>query len=200
MGLSIVRPSVDIHHARPLPGSRTLHPATSPRGNTELSRAVWLPFGLSSPGLRLVPLLPFLPASAAFSAHRSPGLLHPAADHGVRQVAGITAWSAAPSLLGTGLVVPTPSVDGVSCFLRSTTALDRSRPRELPSRGGLLGLASVSGCLPGTPRVFPAQLPFPLAYYPSKSFPHRQPFRVTAVSAPSPLPPSAHHGHRCRCS
>jgi hypothetical protein len=36
----------------------------------------------------LVPLLPFLPASAAFSSHRSAGLLHPAADLAVHLVAG----------------------------------------------------------------------------------------------------------------
>jgi len=188
LGLSKDCPSVDIHDARPLPGSRTHHPATPPGGNTELSRAVWLPFGPSSPGLGLVPLLPFLPASAAFSARRSAGLLHPAADHGVRQVAGTAAWIAGPLPRDSGLFVPVVSVDTASRFFRSTAAPSRSRLRELASRGGSLGLPSVAGCSPGTQRLIPAHVPFPLAYYPSKSFPRRQPYRVTAASASSPFP------------
>lgn len=42
--------------------------------------------GLPRPGL--VPSLPFLWASTAFSAHQLAGLLRPAADHGVRHVSG----------------------------------------------------------------------------------------------------------------
>jgi len=65
-------------------GSR--HP--SPEGVGWLVPHLWLPFDMSVPTLTFVPPLPFLSASAAFSAHRAAGLLHPATDHGVRQVAG----------------------------------------------------------------------------------------------------------------
>jgi len=55
------------------------------------------PFDLSLPRSRYVPLLPFLPASAAFSSCFLAGLLHPAADHEVRQVAGSFSETAIPS-------------------------------------------------------------------------------------------------------
>jgi len=45
-------------------------------------------FGQRQPCLRLVPPLPFLVASAVCSGWSPAGLLHPAADHGVRQVSG----------------------------------------------------------------------------------------------------------------
>jgi hypothetical protein len=96
-----------------------------------------------------------------------------------------------PLLRGPGLCVPASSVDDASCSSRSTAAACRSMPWELASRGGSLGQTTVSDFLPGTRRVFPARVPFPLAYYPSKSFPRRQPCRVTAASAPSPLLPLA---------
>lgn len=103
---------------------------------------------------------------------------------------------AGPQPSGSGLVVPVSSVDNTSCSFRSTATCSRSCSWKLTSRGGSLGLPSVAGCLPGTPRVFPAHVPFPLAYYPSKFFPRRQPYRVTAASAPSPLPAPA---LRLRC-
>lgn len=103
---------------------------------------------------------------------------------------------AGPLPSGSGLVVPVSSVDNTSCSFRSTATRSRSCSWKLTPRGGLLGLPSVAGCLPGTPRVFPAHVPFPLAYYPSKCFPRRQPYRVTAASAPSPLPAPA---LRLRC-
>jgi len=97
MGLSKDRPSVDIHDARPLPGCHTFHLDASRESCTEPTRVGWPPFGSSLPELELVPPLPFLPASAAFSARRFAGLLHPAADHGVRQVAGTVVGGAPPS-------------------------------------------------------------------------------------------------------
>jgi hypothetical protein len=45
-----------------------------------------LPGAQVLPNPELVPPLPFLPVSAVFSARRLAGLLHPAADHGVRLV------------------------------------------------------------------------------------------------------------------
>jgi hypothetical protein len=98
---------------------------------------------------------------------------------------------ALPLPRGPGLIVPAPSVDDASCSLRNTSTFCRSRLWELASRGGSLGRSTVSGWLPGTLRVFPARVPFPLAYYPSKSFPRRQPDRITAAVAPPPLLPLA---------
>jgi hypothetical protein len=54
----------------------------------------WLPFDINVPTFMFVPSLPFLTASTVFSAHRAAGLLHPAADHGVRQVVCPNRWSA----------------------------------------------------------------------------------------------------------
>jgi hypothetical protein len=73
LGLSKDRPSVDINTARPLP-------APTPR------ERVVSAFGPGPPGPVLVPPLPFLPAPTAFSAQCLAGLLHPAANHGVRHV------------------------------------------------------------------------------------------------------------------
>jgi hypothetical protein len=67
------RPSVDKGPVSPLPVAR------SPR----------------LPHLAHVPLLPFLPASAVYSSRVFAGLLHPAADHGVRPVSGREPTSAA---------------------------------------------------------------------------------------------------------
>jgi hypothetical protein len=46
-------------------------------------------FGSDLPRSELVPPLPFLPASTVFSARRPAGLLHPAADTGVRHVSRV---------------------------------------------------------------------------------------------------------------
>jgi len=46
-------------------------------------------FGSDLPRSELVPPMPFLPASTVFSARQPAGLLHPAADHGVRHVSGV---------------------------------------------------------------------------------------------------------------
>jgi hypothetical protein len=66
MGFFKDRPSIDKRPVSPLPVAR------SPR----------------LPHLAHVPLLPFLPASAVYSSRVCAGLLHPAADHGVRPVSG----------------------------------------------------------------------------------------------------------------
>jgi len=75
LGLSKDRPSADISSARPLPVEVPRKRVLSTIGP-----------GLPSPGL--VPSLLFLPASTVFSAQCLAGLLHPAADHGVRHVSG----------------------------------------------------------------------------------------------------------------
>jgi len=75
LGLSKDRPSIDMSPARPLPASASRKRESSTFGP-----------GLPFPGL--VPPLPFLPASTVCSAQRFAGLLHPAADHGVRHVSG----------------------------------------------------------------------------------------------------------------
>jgi hypothetical protein len=75
LGLSKDRPSIDMSTARPLSAEvprKRVSPAIGP--------------GLPLP--ELVPSLPFLPTSTVYSAHCLAGLLHPAADHGVRHVSG----------------------------------------------------------------------------------------------------------------
>jgi hypothetical protein len=75
LGLSKDRPSIDMSIARPLP-------VEVPRKRVASS------FGPGLPPPGLVPPLPFLPAPTVFSAPCLAGLLHPAADHGVRHVSG----------------------------------------------------------------------------------------------------------------
>jgi hypothetical protein len=94
LGLSKDHPSVDISLARPLP-------ALVPR------KRVASTFGLGLPPPRRVPSLPFLPASTVSSAQYLAGLLHPAANHGVRHVSGFVAVvSPARDLTRFGLVLP----------------------------------------------------------------------------------------------
>jgi hypothetical protein len=76
MGFFKDRPSVDIGPVSPLPVARS-------------SRL---------PHLSHVPLLPFLPASAVSSSRVCAGLLHPAADHGVRPVSGREPTSTAEAM------------------------------------------------------------------------------------------------------
>jgi len=70
----------------PLPVASLLRRAASRR--VPRNRAVWrvVTFGPELPPSGLVPSLPFLPASTVYSTLHFPGLLHPGADRGVRQV------------------------------------------------------------------------------------------------------------------
>jgi hypothetical protein len=70
------RPSTDIHSSRPVP-------VPPERG----------PFGLTLLHARLLPPMPFLPASVVYSAHCATGLLHPVASHEVRAVSN---WASLP--------------------------------------------------------------------------------------------------------
>lgn len=78
-------PSIDIRTRCPLPASA--------RSKNRSSA-----FGTEPPRSALVPSMPFLPATTACSTRYAAGLLHPAADHGVRQVSGSSLRAAAVSL------------------------------------------------------------------------------------------------------
>jgi hypothetical protein len=93
LGLSKDRPSVDISIERPLLVTVRLPSAPKSRlgerscrfvPKDDSSRAAT--FGPELPRSGLVPPLPFLPAPTVFSARYLAGLLHPAADRGVRLV------------------------------------------------------------------------------------------------------------------
>lgn len=71
--------SLGVHQRTPL--RRHRHAASTPGWPKPA-------FGERSPNLSHVPPLPFLPAPTVFSAAHPAGLLRPAADHGVRSVAG----------------------------------------------------------------------------------------------------------------
>lgn len=93
----------------------------------------------------------------------------------------------APSSVSPVLVVPLlhPSVEQrCHCWQR------RNWPRPIAEACLARRPAwpdTVSGGVPGTPGMTPVRKPFPLACHPSKCSPPSQPFRVTAVVAPSPL-------------
>jgi hypothetical protein len=100
LGVVNVRPSVDMPAQRPLPMMSWLRRAScwlDPRG-VRASQDSGTTFGSKLPPFELVPPLPFLPASAVCSAGPVAGLLHPAADHGVRHVSGPMSASLGPSL------------------------------------------------------------------------------------------------------
>jgi hypothetical protein len=115
LGLSKDRPSIDISSARPLSAA-----APRKRGASTLGP------GLPSP--ELVPSLLFFPASTVYSAQCLAGLLHPAADHGVRHVSGTSAvtLSCATRCASDSVYPPCPGAS------RSRPPLPRTSP-------GLLG-------------------------------------------------------------
>jgi len=201
LGLSKDRPSADISSARPLPVEVTrkrVHPTPGP--------------GLPPPGL--VPPLLFFPASTVYSAQCLAGLLHPAADHGVRHVSGTFAVTppCATGALPTrcchrALARPaaTPAPQDESWFAR---AARRSHPRQgvcaaRPARSASSPLWCRHRCVLSTRRADVLQptagkpatdsrtgsvsrrVAFLVTHHPSESFPRRQPYRVTA--APCPL-------------
>jgi len=74
-------------HSWSCPGSEEPPARSFPRG-VRFSQETCTSFGPKMPPFELVPPLPFFPASAVFSAGEIAGLLHPAANHGVRHVSG----------------------------------------------------------------------------------------------------------------
>jgi hypothetical protein len=142
LGLSKDRPSADMSTARPLPGE-------VPRKRVASS------FGPGLPPPGLVPPLPFLPAPTVYSAPCLAGLLHPAADHGVRHVSGsnVVTLPRATGALPTGCRHPalarpaaTPAVQDESWSAR---AARRSHPRQgvraarpVRSAGARVGVAT----------------------------------------------------------
>jgi hypothetical protein len=59
-----------------------------PRVHSRVSRSP--PFGPKLPNFGRVPPLPFFPTTAVYSTRHPAGLLHPASDHGVRHVSGLS--------------------------------------------------------------------------------------------------------------
>jgi len=201
LGLSKDRPSIDMSLARPLPaeGPRKRVPST---------------FGPGLPPPGHVPSLSFLPTSTVFSAQCLAGLLHPAADHGVRHVSGFLSVTlpCATGALPTrcrqrALARPaaTPAPQDESWFAR---AARRSHPRQgacaaRPARSTSGPQRCLHHCVPPARRADapphaigkPAagsgtgsdsrRVAFLVTLHPSESLPRRQPVRVTA--APCPL-------------
>jgi hypothetical protein len=197
LGLSKDRPSADMSSARPLP-------ARGPRKRVSPTIGP----GLPPPGH--VPSLPFLATSTVFSAQCLAGLLHPAADHGVRHVSGsitVTRPCATDALptrcLHRALARPaaTPASQDESWFAR---AARRSHPRQgvrvaRPARSAWsppwcrhhcvpwARLADVRPLTTGKPAAGigtgsdSRRLAFLVTLRPSESFPRRQPYRVTAA-------------------
>jgi len=204
LGLSKDLPSVDINSARPLLASVPRKRGTSA-------------FGSGPPGPELVPPLPFLPASTVFSAQCLAGLLHPAADHGVRHVSGSdcdvrcraalcphprqgasTARRSSPPPSGLG-VATQPVGRSVRAVL--STIPPRCTTEDESTAGLGLG-APKSGRVrvrrreafhhdagEGRSRGGNAsrRLAFLVTHDPSECFPRRQPRRVTAALASSPF-------------
>jgi len=155
--------------------------------------------GLPRPGL--VPPLPFLPASTVCSTWHFAGLLHPAADPGVRHVSGRSGRDAVPdfSVRRGGGAVP--------AFVRSPVApegtavsrpsADHAAPSARP-RGAVLTCAARL--------AFVSLGPFPMALHPSELSPRQQLCRVNRAlqphSRPSALPRADPVGVSCleRCS
>lgn len=155
-----------------------------------------VPFDAELPRSASVPLLPFLPASAVYSAHRLAGLLHPATDHGVRHVSE------------SRFRLPLSQQfrpEGPSCQLplelslpkeRHSHGIDHPVPEDTADRTTLpvpvrpkthLHSVSASGFpSPKGSEPRPCDLrvrdPFPMAFHPSKLFPQHQPYPVTPVS------------------
>jgi hypothetical protein len=205
LGLSKDRPSIDLSAARPLSAEgprKRVFPTPGP--------------GLPPPGL--VPSLPFLPTSTVFSAQCRAGLLHPAADHGVRHVSGSLTVSSpcATDALPTRcrhrvLARPaaTPALQDESWFAR---AARHSHPRQgvcaaRPTRSAWSSLWCRHRCVLLARRADVLQLStgkpashirtgnvsrrvaFLVTLCPSESFPRRQPYRVTAAPCPLAVQP-----------
>jgi hypothetical protein len=138
--------------------------------------------GLPRPGL--VPPLPFLPASTACSIWCFAGLLHPAADHGVRHVSGLSGRGARPAL-------PSPAEAG-TCG-RGVPVLSSRSPRRLPARvrfASCCGAGATPGGLARSrgearsrfPWTFPNGAP-PFGAFPSSAAVPRQPNLSAALLA-----------------
>jgi len=167
-------------------------------------------FGTRLLHLTLVPPLPFLPASTVYSAHQTTGLLHPAADHGVRHVSGPLIRSP----LSPTLHIRRP----VFSTKTQPRSLERARrqtpaapPRLSTNRPGADPLSTVQpeSCpafmspgdlsipkdVPADPCDHTGDFHSLWRLYPSKLSPRHQPYPVTAVSRVHrrPLPPRRSH-------
>jgi hypothetical protein len=115
----------------------------APRGPT--SRAV--AFGPELPASGLVPPLPFFPASTVCSARYLAGLLHPAADHGVRPVSGMCA-----------VLFPLSLLDGLSEERPPERGTHERRSEHHHSRGAFtLRSVPLVGSCTASPRPFPSR-------------------------------------------
>jgi len=167
-------------------------------------------FGTRLLHLTLVPPLPFLPASAVYSAHQTTGLLHPAADHGVRHVSGplirsplsptlhirrpaFSTKTQPRSLERARRQTPTAPLR-LSTNRRCADPLSTVQPESCPafmSPGDL----SIPKDFPADPCDHTGDFHSLWRLYPSKLFPRHQPYPVTAVSRVHrrPLPPRRSH-------
>jgi hypothetical protein len=123
--------------------ARSLAPA--PKGPDGHAAA----FGPKLPDFGLVPPLPFLPAPTVYSARYLAGLLHPAADHGVRLVSGDAGVPAASPRPGTPEGARQPEEAGERFtahvpFPRRKDPSERS-PRRQPCRVTTAHALSSSG-------------------------------------------------------
>jgi hypothetical protein len=169
-------------------------------------------FGSREPSRLHLPSLSFLPTSTACSTHRAAGLLHPAASHEVRQVLGSATHLRRPlsdarsqlqhtlpfrpkptrhhALLGlagdpTVSVAAEAATDPAHHLAPSSG--HRSDHHQPPSAPGGLPDRQADRQGAGWRTLFQREPPSPLAQYPPKRFPRRQPRYVTAARAPSPL-------------
>jgi hypothetical protein len=187
MGLSKFAPpstSVPGVHSQCLRCSEELPPCIVPKDSAWRRGAIFGP-GLPRPGL--VPPLPFLPASTVCSTWHFAGLLHPAADPGVRHVSGLSSRGAVPDFSSrrSGGAVP---VSGRSPVAPEGTAVSRPSADHAAlcarPRGIVLAFAARL--------AFVSLGPFPMALHPSELSPRQQLCRVNRAfqphSRPSALP------------
>jgi len=124
------RPSIDMPVQRPLPVANWLRGASFASFSEESGAGdSFAPFGSKMPPFERVPSLPFLPASTVCSAGPVAGLLHPAADHGVRHVSGLVHRVSRRLSRGEGR---TP---GAPRLRRGSRCRRRVAPRAPPRRG-----------------------------------------------------------------
>jgi hypothetical protein len=143
LGLSIFAPPstcLPSVHSRSCPGSEEPPVRLVPR-RVRCWQETYTSFGSKMPPFELVPPLPFLPASAAFSAGEIAGFLHPAANHGVRHVSGpwFSCLSASPSrrvAARPATCAPCEVQASVAALPPSFRASEEARPVWLPVAGG----------------------------------------------------------------
>jgi hypothetical protein len=155
--------------------------------------------------------LPFFPASTVCSTWHFAGLLHPAADPGVRHVSGRSSRLASPD-------PSTRQGGGVPRFPVTFRLHPEGASFQIPSADHVAGFARPRrALLTLTTRLALVSLgPFPMALHPSELFPRQQLFRVNRAfqshSRPSAVPGRTRFwclvwsvdrpygsGHRSRC-